>query len=96
MKERYSELRQKLCYKTDPPSWLTGNDLTIYAEKGRFWAEKIFDAILFLAKRHHCTFNSFLDRGFFTILGRFDEFDIIDTCDICLERLRPEVFFELH
>ena len=94
MKERYDELRQKLHFRTDPPRWLTENDLTEYAEKGRFWAEKIFDAILFLAKTHHWKFSGFLGKQFFEYLGRFDEFDIIDICEICLERLRPEVFFE--
>ena len=72
---------------------MTAEELEMFSEEGRFWAEKIFDAILFLARRCEATLGSFLENNANGLDYTYKVVDVVDTCERCLECLRPEVFF---
>ena len=65
----------------------------MFVEGGRFWSEKIFEAIHFLASKYKVAPTSFLYGDCQRISAIHEMFDVLDTCEICLERLRPRVFF---
>ena len=86
------ELR-RLHFNSSNAKWITQEELEMFTEEGRFWAEKIFDAINFLARKHERTFGSFLGNNSNELAYTYEVADVVDTCERCLERLRPEVFF---
>ena len=93
MKERFGVQRQRLDFKGNHTKWMNEEELEMFAEEGRFWAEKIFDAIQFFARRWKRTLGSFLEDDYNKLRNTYEVVDVVDTCERCLERLRPEVFF---
>ena len=90
MRQRYKVMTLKLHFKVNDTRWTTEEEFEMLAEEGRFWSEKIFDAILFFAKKCKATLGSYLENK---VNWLSDSSDVVDTCERCLERLRPEVFF---
>ena len=86
-------MKQKLLFKGKDTKWTTEEDLEIHAEEGRCWAQMIFDAILFMARSCRKLPGSVLDNISDDLEETSMMLDVMDTCERCLERLRPEVFF---
>ena len=95
MQQRYKAMKMKmrLRYKGNNASWITVEALQEFAGEGRFWSEQIFDAILFLARECRATLGSYLRGGSIDLKHTYEVADVVDVCERCLERLRPEVFF---
>ena len=93
IRQRYGALAQRLLFRANNTKWTTKEDLDIFAEEGRFWAEKIIDAIQFMARIHQRTPGSFLNSEGNDLDQAHVVIDVVETCERCLERLRPEVLF---
>ena len=65
----------------------------MFVEGGRFWSEKIFEAIKFLAFKYKITPTSCLGGNCNKLSDIHEMFDVLDTCEICLGRLTRQVFF---
>ena len=83
---------RRLHFKANMATWMSEEELDMFAEEGRFWAEKILHAIQFFARRCERTLGSFL-KDDSNGLNTYEVVDVVDTCERCLERLRPEIFF---
>ena len=92
-------MKQRLHFKANDARWISEEELEMFAEEGRFWTQKIFDAIQVLAQQCKATLGSFLVSD--SLLTNESNnlnmthgiIDVVDTCERCLERLRREVFF---
>ena len=83
----------RLHFKAIHTKWNSEEELEMLAMEGMFWAAKIFQAIQFLARRCKETFGSFLWDKSNRLIHAYQMVDVVDTCERCLERLVPEVFF---
>ena len=94
MGSRDFDYRPKLHFNSKSPNWTTEEDLRMYGAEGRSWAELIFEVILHLAKKHSRVMGSYVDnKKKFVTLGPSRLYDVVHTCETCLERLRSDVFF---
>ena len=92
MKKKFGALSLKLTFTENDIEWTSVEELVWFGEEGRFWAQKIFEVILYFAKKHNATLNCFLALRQ-NQLGPSARFFVVDTCENCLEQLKNEVFF---
>ena len=93
IKERHKAMNLRLLFRSKDTRWLSQEGLEMFAEEGRSWAEETLNAIQFLARRCEKTPGSFFKNEASKYQNTNVLVDIVETCERCLKRLSPEVFF---
>ena len=93
MFEKYGAMKQRLHFKSNNTKWTKMEDLEIFSEQARFWAERIFHTIQFFARKYQIALTSFFKNETTDLDKVHKVIDVLDTCERCLDRLRPENFF---